>query len=250
MQHLNPRHLVLALVGAAFAVWTAAPVRAADFGPAQRKEIESIVHDYLLQHPEVLLDAMHAAQDKLDHEAATKTSQLIADHRHQIFDDAATPVGGNPKGNVTLVEFFDYRCPYCKKSQPTVEKLAAEDHNLRVVYKEFPILGPVSTTAAHAALAAERQGKYLAFHKAMMAATGNITDDTVYRVAGSVGLDVDRLKRDMASPAVAQALKANLQLASLLDIRGTPSFIVGDHLIPGAADLDDLKKLIAEAPKE
>ncbi len=222
-------------------------VAAADIAPAQREQIETIIHDYLLKNPDVLVDALHAAQDKLDHAADAKSSQAVAAHRQQVFNDPATPAAGNPKGDVTLVEFFDYRCPYCKQVQPAIEALLKEDPKLRILYEEFPILGPVSVTAAHAALAAKLQGKYQAFHDAMMTARGNITDDSVYQVAGEVGLDVARLKRDMASPAVAQQVKANLALADALDIRGTPAFIVGDHVVPGAVDVDGLKKFVAQA---
>ena len=149
---------------------------------------------------------------------------MLSDRHQEIFDDPATPVGGNPQGDVTIVEFFDYRCPYCKQVQPSLETLLDQDPKLRFVYKEMPVLGPSSVVAAHAALAARLQGKYDAFHNAMMAAKGQITDEVVYHVAGSVGLDVERLKRDMASPEVDQAVKANLALAEALDIRGTPGF--------------------------
>jgi protein-disulfide isomerase len=128
--------------------------------------------------------------------------------------------------------------------------LLKEDHKLRFVYKEMPVLGPVSVSAAHAALAAQRQGKYEAFHNAMMATKGQITDETVYKVAGSVGLDVDRLKQDMSAPEIGQALKTNLALANELNIRGTPGFIVGNHIVPGAIDLDALRNMVAEARKE
>ena len=128
--------------------------------------------------------------------------------------------------------------------------MVKQDPQLRLVYKEFPILGPVSVTAAHAALAAQNQGKYDAFHRAMMGVRGNITDETVYRVAASVGLNVDELKRDMASPQIAQTIKDNMKLADALDIRGTPAFVIGDKVVPGAADLDTLKSMVAEARKQ
>ena len=128
-----------------------------------------------------------------------------------------------------------------------MEALLKSDPKLRLVLKEFPILGPVSVTASQAALAAQRQGKYDAFHDAMMSARGNITDDTVYQVARSVGLDVDKLKRDMASPEVAQTVKSNMTLADALEVHGTPAFIIGDRVVPGAVDLSELKKYVAEA---
>jgi protein-disulfide isomerase len=132
---------------------------------------------------------------------------------------------------------------------PALQTLLSEDHKLRFVYKEMPVLGRQSVTAAHAALAAQRQGKYEAFHTAMMATKGQITEDTVYKVASSVGLDVDRLKQDMAAPEIEQALKANLALADALNIHGTPGFIIGNHIVPGALDLDALKDMIADARK-
>src|SRR6516164_9712401 len=174
---------------------------------------------------------------------------LVA-RRSEIFDDPGTPVGGNPKGDVTLVEFFDYRCPYCKQVRPRLKELLAGDHQLRIAYKEFPILGSVSVAAARAALAAHRQSKYEAFHDAMMAASGQITEDTVYQVAGAVGLDVDHLKRDMSSPEINGALKANHALAEALDITGTPGFVIGNQIVPGAMELSNLKELVAGARRK
>jgi protein-disulfide isomerase len=225
--------------------------RAADpTTPPQRQQIEAIIHDYLMQHPDVLIAALREAEDKLHHDDAAKASKAVAENKKEVFDDPATPVVGNPEGDVALVEFFDYRCPYCKQVEPSLESMLKQDPKLRLVYKEFPILGPVSITAAQAALAAKRQGKYEAFHAAMMAAHGNISDETVYRVAGSVGLDLDKLKHDMASPEIAQAIKDNLKLADALDIHGTPAFVIGDQVVPGAVDLDALKGMVAAARKK
>jgi len=217
-------------------------IKAAEFSSSQRQAIEAIIRDYLMQNPDVLIEALRTAED-------AKGKQALSDRRAEIFNDPATPVGGNPHGDVSIVEFFDYRCPYCKQVQPALETLLGHDPKLRFVYKEMPVLGPSSVVAAHAALAARLQGKYEAFHNAMMATKGQISEDVVYRVAGSVGLDVERLKRDMASPEIDQAVKANLALAEALDIRGTPGFIIGDHIIPGAIELDSLKDLIAESRK-
>jgi protein-disulfide isomerase len=223
------------------------PAGAAELAPEQRREIESIIHDYLLQHPDVLIEAMRAAEEKVKTEAGEKAQQALVARRSEIFDDPGTPVGGNPKGDVTLVEFFDYRCPYCKQVQPRLKELLAGDHQLRIAYKEFPILGSVSVAAARAALAAHRQSKYEAFHDAMMAASGQITDDTVYQVAGAVGLDVDRLKRDISSPQIDAVLKSNHALAEALEITGTPGFVIGDQIVPGAIELSSLRDLVAGA---
>ena len=234
-----------ALVAAAPTLGSAAP----DLAPAQREAIEGVIHDYLLRNPDVLLEALRAAEEKLNHDADIKAAKVLNDRESEVFEDHATPVAGNPRGDVTIVEFFDYRCPYCKQVLPSLQALLREDHNLRFLYKELPVLGPQSVTAAHAALAAQRQGKYEAFHNAMMATKGQITDDTVYKIAGSVGLDVERLKQDMSAPEIEQALKANLALAEALNIHGTPGFIIGKHIVPGAVDLDALRNMIADARK-
>ncbi len=222
----------------------------AEFRPEQQQAIQGIIHDYLMNHPEVLTEALHTAESKLKSDAGEKAKQALVARRNEIFDDPQTPVGGNPKGDITLVEFFDYRCPYCKRMHPTLRELLAADRKLRIAYKEWPILGPVSVTAARAALAAHLQGKYEAFHNPMMTATGEITEDMVYRIAGSVGLDLERLKRDMASPQIEAALKANRDIASALDIHGTPTFVIGDQLVPGAIDLPAIEDLVAGARKK
>ncbi len=243
------RFALLALFGAvSAAMWGGRAAAAAEMAqPLQRKQIESIIHDYLMQHPDVLIAALRQAEDKLHKDDEVKASQAVADHHKEVFDDPATPVAGNPKGDATIVEFFDYRCPYCKQVEPSLESMLTHDSKLRLVYKEFPILGPASVTAARAALAAQRQGKYDAFHDAMMAAHGNITDETIYRVAASVGLDVEKLKRDMESPEIAQQIKDNMKLADALDIHGTPAFVIGDKVVPGAVDLDQLKSMVTGA---
>jgi protein-disulfide isomerase len=225
-------------------------VAAAEFTPEQRQAIEAIIHDYLTKNPEMLLDVLQAAEDKLKGEERDKASAALAAHRHEVFDDPETPVGGNPQGNASVVEFFDYRCPYCKEVEPALETLLAQDRQLRFVYKEFPVLGPESTTAARAALAARQQGKYDALHRALMGFKGQMDDAAVFKVAGSVGLDVVRLKRDMAAPDIDRMLKANLSLAATLDINGTPGFVVGNEIVPGAISLDDLKQLIETARRK
>ncbi len=246
-----PRAPLMALVLACAFLAGAPPrsIAAEEITPAQRQAIEAIIHDYLMQNPDVLIEALRAAEDKANRDADVKAAQVLRDRRREVFDDPATPVGGNPQGDVTIVEFFDYRCPYCKQVQPSLQTLLDQDRKLRFIYKEMPVLGAPSVVAAHAALAARLQGKYEAFHTTMMATKGQITNDVVYQVAASVGLDVDRLKRDMAAPEIDQAVKANLALATALDIHGTPGFIIGDHIVPGAIDLDALKNLIAEVRK-
>jgi protein-disulfide isomerase len=248
MPHRAPL-VTLALACSFIAAVRPLPIRAAEIPAEQRQAIEGIIRDYLMQNPDVLINALRGAKDKLKREADAKASKVLSDRRSEIFDDPATPVGGNPRGDVTIVEFFDYRCPYCKGVLPSLQTLLKEDRNLRFIYKEIPVLGPESVVAARAALAAQRQGKYEAFHAAMMGTKGQITEGTVDQVAGSVGLDVDRLKQDMAAPEIERALRANLALAHALNIHGTPGFIIGNHVVPGALDLDTLKNMIADARK-
>ena len=243
------RSLSLALICgiAATAAAFGGAAKADDPNPTlQRQQIETIIHDYLLHNPDVLIAAFRQAEDKSHKDDAAKASQAVADHSRELFSDPSAPVGGNAQGNETIVEFFDYRCAYCKQAEPSVEAMLKQNPNLRVVYKEFPILGPVSVSAAHAALAAQRQGKYDAFHAAMTEAHGNITDEAVYRIAASVGLDIDTLKRDMASPELAQQIKENQKLADALNIRGTPAFVIGDKVVPGVADIATLKSMVAD----
>jgi protein-disulfide isomerase len=244
----GPRLWTLGLCcGAVLALLPLGSTTAAEFTPEQRQAIEAIIRDYLTKNPEMLLDVLQAAEDKLKGEAHDKASATLAARRHEVFDDPDAPVAGNPQGDASLVEFFDYRCPYCKQVEPALEALLAEDQHLRFVYKEFPVLGPESVSAARAALAARRQGKYEALHRALMGFKGQMDEAAIFKVAGSVGLDVVRLKRDMADHDIDRMLKANLNLATALDISGTPGFVIGDEVVPGAVSLDELKQLIATA---
>jgi protein-disulfide isomerase len=227
----------------------APPGHAGSFTDAQKTELDGLIHDYLMRNPEVVIEALRAADEKLKKQADAQARQSIAERRAELTGAEAGPVVGNPKGDVTLVEFFDYRCPYCKQVQPQLRSLIAEDRRLRVVYKEFPILGKASVFAAHAALAAALQGKYEAFHDTMMAMRGRIDDDAVLRVAAAVGCDVPRLRADMERPEIAAAIKRNYALADALGIHGTPAFVLGDELIPGAIDIDELRQRIAALRK-
>jgi protein-disulfide isomerase len=238
---------LLLWIGLALGAAVTAPARAADFTPDQRKAIEAIIHDYLTNNPEVMLDLLQTAQEKLKSESREKAAAALVERRRDVLDDPETPVGGNPKGDVSLVEFFDYRCPYCKQVEPALEALLTKDKQLRFVYKEFPVLGPASVTAARAALASRKQGKYDATHRALMALKGQIDEAVVLKAAATAGVDVERLKRDMAAPEIDKALKANIALAEALDIRGTPGFVIGDEIVPGAVSLDELKHLIDAA---
>lgn len=215
--------------------------------PKDRAGLDQAIHDYLMAHPEVVLDALKAAEQQADAQAAEQSRRVIASKQQELQDSPEDLVQGNPKGDVTLVEFFDYRCPYCKQIEPSLDALLKEDGKLRIVYKEFPILGEASVYAARVALAAKKQGKYAEFHRAMMATKGDIGDETVLKVATSLGLDVNKIKADMSAPQIDKLIDTNYALADALSIQGTPAIVIGGTLIPGAVDLDALRKDIAAA---
>jgi protein-disulfide isomerase len=182
--------------------------------------------------------------------AAGDTAALLRTHWDELINDPASPAVGNPGGDLTIVEFFDYQCVYCKADEPIVQKLLAQDKKLRLVYKEVPLLGPLSVAAAHAALAAARQDKYEPFRTAMLGIRGALDQGAVYLAATVVGLDTARLTQDMKAPEVERQIAANLALAKALDIEATPVFVIGDEVVDGAIDLSGMKILIAKARKK
>lgn len=245
------RAFILSLaVGLATVLALASPSPAAEpLTPDQKAAVEKIIHDYFLQHPDFMIEVLQAAEAKLKADKADDAKQAIVARRDELLHDASAPVGGNPEGNVTIVEFFDYRCPYCKEVEPSLEALIRQDPKLRIVYKEFPVLGEASVYATRMALAARAQGKYQQFHDAMMATKGEINAEVIQRVAKSVGVDVEKAKAAMTAPAIDALIKRNYALADALDINGTPAFIVGDTLVPGATDIARLRELVAAARK-
>lgn len=216
------------------------------FTEAQKKEIGEIVRQYLLDNPNVLLEVSQAldAQQK-DAEAKQRATALQAS-AEQLFRSPHDHVAGNPKGDVTIVEFFDYNCGWCKKGFTEITSLIGQDKNLRVVLKEFPIFGGDSDYAAMAAIAARKQNKYWELHSALFSHEGKVTAAVVDDLAKQVGLDLDRLKADMKSPEVAQILADNHALAQSLAINGTPAFIIDDKVSPGFLPVDGLSAIIAE----
>ncbi|HXY98591.1 MAG TPA: DsbA family protein [Stellaceae bacterium] len=217
--------------------------------PAQKAAVETLIHDYFLAHPDFMVQVLQAAEAKLKADKTEDAKRTIAARREELLHDAATPVGGNAAGDVTIVEFFDYRCPYCKEVEPSLAALIRQDPKLRIVYKEFPVLGEASVYAARIALAARLQGKYAPFHDAMMATRGQIDHEAILRVAQSAGVDVEKAKAEMNAPEIDALIKRNYALAEALDIQGTPAFIIGDTLVPGATDINQLRQLIADARK-
>ena len=219
---------------------------AAGFNDEQKNEIGSIVREYLLNNPELLREVMQELEKKETAEDAARVKVSLKDNADQIFRSSQDLVAGNPNGKVTMVEFFDYNCGYCKRAMPDVMRMVEEDKDLKLVLKEFPILGPGSLVAAKAALASKKQGKYWDFHLAMLGREGHVEADTVMEVAQSVGLDVQKLKADMESEEIGKILEANMSLAQKLGIQGTPAFIIDETLIPGAIGYEALASSVKQ----
>lgn len=241
----------LALMVGALMVGAASSAAAESAKPLteeQEKAVGSLVRQYLLDNPEVVAEAIQALQAKRKSTEQKAVRTALRVNRSQIENNPDTPVGGNAKGNVTVVEFFDYRCGVCKRVHPIVAALMKGDGKIRRVYKEWPILGPESVFAARAALASRRQGKYLAFHNALMAAP-KVDRNSVLAIAESIGLDRGRLVRDMKDPKIAASLQRNYRLAEALKLNGTPSFVIGDELLRGGRDLASMRRLVALARK-
>lgn len=233
------------------AVLLAGPALAHDgpLSPERKAEIEALVRDYILQHPEIILESVAIMQAREEAEKNAAAKQALVDHRDALERDPGDPVLGNPDGDVTIVEFFDYQCGYCKTMMKPLMELVEEDGNIRLVLKEFPILSPTSETAALASLAADRQGTYKDFHTELLALRGRLTPEAIFQVALETGLDVDKLKADMQDPALQDQVRKSFDLAKLLSIQGTPAFIIGDQVVPGAISKEQLAELVAEARK-
>lgn len=208
---------------------------------------ERRVRDYLIANPEVIVEAMQNLDRKQREAEQTEAQAALAIHRGELLNSPESPVGGNPQGDVTMVEFFDYNCPYCRQVASAMVEAEDGDPQLRIVYKEFPILGPNSVFAARAALAAHKQNLYSEFHKAMMEVTGTADEAQVIAVAEEINLDVEQLRTDMQDPAIDAEIERNLALASALRINGTPSFVIGEEVLRGATDLRTMQSLIANA---
>ncbi len=240
------RRVVIAVL---FTLVAALPATAQGFAPDQKKAIEEIVRAYILKNPEIIREAVEALQAKEQQSADERRAESMAKLKDELVSDPSSPVLGNPQGDVTVVEFFDYRCPYCKRTAPVVDQLVKEDGRIRRVMKEFPILGPESVFAARVVLAAHAQGKYEALHRLLIGARGALDQETVMKLAKESGVDMPQLKRDMASTKIDEALKRNRDLAGALEITGTPAFIIGREFVPGAADLEAFKAVVARARK-
>jgi len=228
-------------VGQALPAWAEAPSV-----PAQ-PALDQAIEQYIRSHPEVIEQAMQSLEGKRQRGEKLRIRQAIATHQEELLRDPASPVSGNLNGDVTVIEFFDYRCGYCKRVASAVTQLQKDEPGVRVVYKDFPILGEVSVFGARAALAAREQGKHLVFHEAMLASENELTQEEVLAIAQRVGLDVKKLESDLQAPEWQAAIDRNHALAKLLGISGTPGFVVGSEVYPGALELPGLKALVKQA---
>lgn len=243
------RRLLPALLIAGVAAG-AAPAADLSLDPEDRALLRAEIRKYLLEHPEVIMEAVKVLEDRRTAAEAAADGDLVSQNADAIFRDGYSHVAGNPDGDLTVVEFIDYNCGYCKKAHDEVRQLVASDPGIRYVVKEFPILGPSSVTAARAALAALRQddgARYMAFNDALMSHRGGLSDEQVWRIAEDAGLDVDRLKSDAADPEIAANIEKTYDLAKKLQINGTPTFVVGDELVRGYVPLDAMRETVAKA---
>ncbi|WP_428683156.1 DsbA family protein [Reyranella sp.] len=246
----------LMIVGAVAATRTILPDAATASAAPPSNSAASVPADlgksiraYLMANPEVLVEAMQELERKQDTQRDAVAIKAISQNEAELFRDADSPTAGNPSGDVTIVEFNDYQCPYCKRAYQAVKSVTAADGKVKIIYKDLPILGEPSRIAALAALASMKQGKHQALHNALMEFNGKLDRAKILEMAASVGIDVAQLEKDMEDPKLKQMIDRNMALAGALGVRGTPAFVIGKQFVPGAVDADSLKALIADARK-
>ena len=218
----------------------------AQMAPAQQmtnEQVKQLALEAILENPQIIMQAV-AILEQRERERAASGANTV---RLQLEQDPNSPNLGNPDGDVTVIEFFDYNCPYCRNAGQTVQELLASDANVRVIYREWPILGEDSVFASRAALAARAQGKYEEFHWALMNGEGRASEASILKLARHLDLDVEKLQADMTSPAVEAHIAQSSALARTLGFTGTPAFIVGDRTAPGMLSTDEITAMVAEA---
>lgn len=213
---------------------------------AQSNQVKEIVQKTLMENPKIIMEAMDAYQQQTRREAAENTKKTIQARANDIYNNPTSPIMGNPNGDVTVVEFFDYNCGYCKSVFPPIRDAVVQDGNIKFVFKDFPILGESSVYASKAALAAAKQGKYTEFHTALMDYKGTKDEASITQIATNLGLNAAQLKADMNAPDVQAKIEENYKLGQSLGVNGTPAFIIGDKYYPGALDADSFKKLVQD----
>lgn len=223
-----------------------------DLSEGQRDLLHQEIRAYLLENPEVIFEAIEVFEERRNAAAARADQDLVAEHAEAIFEDGHSWIGGNPDGDVTVIEFSDYRCGFCKRAHPEVKQLLEADPNVRLIVKEFPILGPDSTAAGRMAIAANEVNPelYSELNDALMSFPQNLTETSAYRIAKSVGYDIEELKTRAAERDILVKLERNYQLAQNLGLQGTPSFIVGNEIIRGYLPLADMLAVVEREREE
>jgi len=238
----------------ALALSAAVPAAAQDFSAAQRGQIEKIIKDYLIKHPEVLQEAMAELEKKQAVAESEKARSAIKTHSEAIFNSPRQVTLGNPQGDVTFVEFFDYNCGYCKRALNDMMELMAKDPKLKVVLKEFPVLGPTSVETAQVAIAVRMQDKtgkkYLEFHQKLLTGRGQIDKAKALAAAKEIGLDMARMEKDLKSDEIGKTLEESMKLAEALGLNGTPSYVIGNDVVIGAVGLAQLSQKIQAARQQ
>ncbi len=237
----------IAILALAATTALTAPSYAAELDEARVKEL---VFEAIRENPDIIREAIAMLQAAEEAAQAQAAAAALTDQRNLLESDPNAPVLGNPDGDVTVVEFFDYNCGYCRRVFSNVHALVESDPNIRVVMREWPILGEESVFAARASLAARNQGKYEEFHNALMGNRGRANEATVMRVAEELGMDVDKLRQDMDSPEVSAHLQTSQQLTQALGFNGTPAFVFGNELVPGAIELEQMQALVEQAREQ
>lgn len=222
----------------------AAPALGAEnFTAAQREEIQSVIREYLSENPELVIEAIESYRGKMEAKMEQEATANIGKH-NAFLTEADAPAAGNPKGDVTVVEFFDYNCGYCKQAYRDINNILKEDKNVRFVFHEMPILGPTSLTASRWALAAHKQGKYFEYHAALMGHNGNKSDAELEKLAKTVGLDTEKMKKDANSEEVKAMIEKSLAVSRDLGVQGTPAFVVEGKMIRGYVGEEGMKNAI------
>lgn len=237
-------HIVMATV--AFAL---APISVLA-GDLSEDRVRELVLETIRENPEIVMEAVAILERRQAEAQAAAQADVLSNQRQLLERDPNAPVLGNPDGDVTVVEFFDYNCPYCRRVKPEVKAMIAADPNIRLVYREWPILGDGSVFAAKAALAAREQGKYEEFHWAMMELKGRANETSVLRVAQEIGLDIEKLRKDMEAPEVQEHIDTSMRLTRTLGLNGTPSFVIGENLVAGFVERAELEKHVADTRGE
>ncbi|HEY1721085.1 MAG TPA: DsbA family protein [Magnetospirillaceae bacterium] len=215
----------------------------------QQEAVKKVVHDYLIEHPEVMMEAIQAYREKEKLAEEEEAKKAVSQRADALNHDPNSVVLGNPDGDVTVVEFFDYHCPYCKAMADSTLDVVKSDGKVRLVMKELPILGPDSVLASRAAIASRKQHLYTEFHQALLHLKGPLNEGSVMQTAAAVGINVDKLKKDMNDPEVDSIISANLDLAHAINVDGTPGWVVGDKVQSGAMSPQSFKQMIDEARK-